>query len=289
MDVVTTVGRDWWSWSSAHGGRLASLALGAARGAAGTGHTPRSLTVNFLSAVTDEPLLLRPVPVRVSRGASVITVESEHRGTRPLLATATFGAPREGREVEADAPAAAPEPDECKPLDFLDAHFAVLRNVEMRAVGPLPLSGAPEADLRAWVRYRDGRPLDAEAATVLTDVLPCGVYALADAVFAAPTVDMTLHYAPGAETPPASPWALCRIRTRRAANGWAVDDSEVRDAEGRLLVLGRQSRRLLERTTGQGGLERTGHDAPPPPVTNSPGAAGTVPTAPVTNSPGAAG
>ncbi|MFD7169295.1 thioesterase family protein [Streptomyces violascens] len=247
MDVVTTVGREWWSWSSAHGGRLASLVLGAARGVAGVDHTPRALTVNFLSAVGEEPLRLRPAPVRISRGASVVSVDSEHQGGRPLTATATFGAAREGWSVTDTAPVTMPQPEACKPIESLDTHFAVLRNVELRVIGPLPLSGAPDAELTSWVRFRDDRPVDAEASTVLSDILPCGVYAMADAVFAAPTVEMSLHYAPGSDTAPDSPWTLCRIRTRRASDGWAVDDSEVRDSDGRLLVLGRQSRRLLTR------------------------------------------
>ena len=48
------------------------------------------------------------------------------------------------------------------------AEFA--RHLEIRpATTARPLAGGEQAELVAWMRFRDDRPLDAEAATVLTD------------------------------------------------------------------------------------------------------------------------
>ena len=95
------------------------------------------------------------------------------------------------------------------------------------------------------MRFRDDRPLDAEAATVLTDALPPALFATWTTPRPVPSVELTVHFGTALDDAPGAGWALVRIRAEHAGNGWAMDDAAVWSQAGRLLALGRQSRRIL--------------------------------------------
>lgn len=117
--------------------------------------------------------------------------------------------------------------------------------MELRPAGPdLPLAGGDRAELLSWVRFLDDRPLDAPAVVTLTDVLPPALYAVWDAPRPVPSAELTVHFTDALDEKETlrTGWALVRIRTDHAGAGWAVDDSAVWAADGRLLALGRQSR-----------------------------------------------
>ncbi|HEX3200410.1 MAG TPA: hypothetical protein VHW42_00535 [Actinomycetes bacterium] len=141
--------------------------------------------------------------------------------------------------------------------------------------GPRPRPGGEQAELVAWMRFRDDRPLDAEAATVLTDALPPALFATWTTPRPVPSAELTVHFGTALDDGPGAGWALVRIRAEHAGSGWAMDDAAVWSHAGRLLALGRQSRRILPpwpdhpqqpttipfRTRGQGGDRdaRPGH------------------------------
>lgn len=77
---------------------------------------------------------------------------------------------------------------------------------------------------------------------VLVDAMPPALYVGTANPVVVPTVDLAVSFA---EAPAAWGWVLLRISTRTAAGGWCVDDTEVWDRAGRLLVQGRQTRRIL--------------------------------------------
>ncbi|MFD1661802.1 thioesterase family protein, partial [Streptomyces caeni] len=115
--------------------------------------------------------------------------------------------------------------------------------VEIRPAGPgRPLGGGERAELLAWVRFADGRTLDAGAVVTLTDVLPPGLYARWRSPRPVPTAELTVHFADAPDDAAPEGWALVRMRTAQAGGGWVVDDSEVWSADGRLLALARQAR-----------------------------------------------
>jgi acyl-CoA thioesterase len=124
------------------------------------------------------------------------------------------------------------------------AEFA--RQLEIRpATAARPLAGGERAELVAWMRFRDDRPLDAEAATVLTDALPPALFATWTTPRPVPSAELTVHFGTALDDAPGAGWALVRIRAEHAGNGWAMDDAAVWSQAGRLLALGRQSRRIL--------------------------------------------
>jgi acyl-CoA thioesterase len=137
-------------------------------------------------------------------------------------------------------------PDDCPPLALPRGLAEFARQLEIRrATAARPLAGGGRAELVAWMRFRDGRPLDAEAATVLTDALPPALFATWTTPRPVPSAELTVHFGAALDDAPGAGWALVRIRAEHAGSGWAVDDAAVWSQAGRLLALGRQSRRIL--------------------------------------------
>ncbi|CAM5712784.1 putative protein OS=Streptomyces albaduncus OX=68172 GN=FHS32_001851 PE=4 SV=1 [Streptomyces griseoloalbus] len=62
---------------------------------------------------------------------------------------------------------------------------------------------------------------------------------------------MTVHFTDALDDGPAHGGSLVRIRTDHAGGGWALDDSAVWSAEGRLLAAARQARVVRDPVTPQ--------------------------------------
>ncbi|HWH30574.1 MAG TPA: thioesterase family protein [Mycobacteriales bacterium] len=235
--------RTWWSWSGPHGGLLAALALGAARGVVGADRQPQVVSAQFLAAAGDRPLELAATVLRAGGSSDVVRVDTAADGAPVLTSTVTLARPRPGgTRWDGVRPPAARPPQSCEVVDPT-ALVPFAQHVEIRRAGPGPLVGGEAAELLAWVRLRDeDRAVDAEALVVLADALAPGLYGIATAPVPVPTVDLTVTLGPG----PAAPgWTLVRIRTRTAADGWCVDDSDVWAPDGRLVAQARQTRRVL--------------------------------------------
>jgi acyl-CoA thioesterase len=248
--VVLRVDRSWGSGPGSHGGYLASLGLAAMRARlvgpfAGSGRA-RALTVHFLAPVDDRPLVLHTTVEHTGRGATVCSLRGEQAGCLALLGSATFGAPSSGPDEDGTPAPAVPDPDDCPPVALPRELAEFARHLEIRPATPArPLAGGEQAELMAWIRFADGRPLDADAATVLSDALPPALYARWTAPRPVPTAELTVHFGAIQNGPPPAGWALVRIRGEHADAGWAVDDAAVWSRDGRLLALGRQARRVL--------------------------------------------
>ena len=263
-----------------HGGYLAALGLAAMRarlvGELGEDRPVRALATHFLAPVADRPLALHAVVERLGRDAAVCSLRAEQGGALVLVGSATFGASRSGPDHNGSPAPAVPGPDDCPPLALPRRLAEFARQLEIRpATAARPLAGGERAELVAWMRFRDDRPLDAEAATVLTDALPPALFATWTTPRPVPSAELTVHFGTALDDGPGAGWALVRIRAEHAGSGWAMDDAAVWSHAGRLLALGRQSRRILPpwpdhpqqpttipfRTRGQGGDRdaRPGH------------------------------
>ncbi|MDJ0342135.1 thioesterase family protein [Streptomyces sp. H10-C2] len=267
--------RSWWSWAGAHGGYLAALGLTVMRTRLaaqlggqlggqlgedanadadqdqdqGEDRAVRSLTTHFLAPVDDRPLTLSATVERAGRGTCVASFTGEQGGAAALLGSAVFGAPRPGgpsHDGDDSRAPAVPGADDCEALELPLRLAEFARHLEIRpATTARPLAGGDRAELVAWVRFADGRPLDAEAVVVLADTLPPALFARWTTPRPVPSAELTVHFGDALDHGPVGGWALVRIRTEHAGSGWAVDDSAVWAADGRLLGLGRQARRIL--------------------------------------------
>lgn len=236
----------WRSWEGAHGGHVAAVALRAVRERFAGGVRPvRTLTTHFLAPAAAGPLHVSGTAPAYGRRTAACVFSGHQDGEPVVVGSALFGSGRSGTAYDGQPAPDVPGPDDCRSVSLPGRLAPFARQLEIRpATADLPLAGGDRAELLAWVRFLDGRPLDAEAVVTLTDVLPPALYAVWDAPRPVPSAELTVHFTDALDDGGSLPdgWTLVRIRTDHAGAGWAVDDSAVWAADGRLLALGRQSR-----------------------------------------------
>jgi acyl-CoA thioesterase len=240
-----TLDRSWFSWAGPHGGLVAALLLRAASALAGEGRIPRSLTAQFLAAAPEGRPELSARLLREGGSSSVVSAELYgDDGQVAALAVLTSGRGRpSGSSYRAVVAPTVPRPEECARLVLPVEFVPFSQHMEFRPATPQqPLAGGGVAELQAWVRPVAGGRIDAAALTLLADVLPPGLYGATSTPVPVPTVELAVSFT-GAE--PQGEWLLARITTLTAADGWCLDDSEVWDETGQLLVQARQTRRVL--------------------------------------------
>ncbi|MFF7209848.1 acyl-CoA thioesterase [Streptomyces sp. NPDC008238] len=257
-DGTFRIDRSWWSWNGAQGGYVAALALAAMCDdlAARTGERPpvRTLGAHFLAPVDERPLRLAASPLREGRRTSVSSVTALQDGSAALTGSAVFGRSEPGPAHAATPAPAVPGPGVCPPLTLPRSLAAFAAHLEIRPAGDArPLAGGERAELTAWMRFADGRPLDPQALVVLADALPPALFAVWTEPRPVPTAELTVHFTDVLDAGPARGWALVRSRTEHAGGGWAVEDSAVWAEDGRLLALARQARAVRDFRPGRRG------------------------------------
>ncbi|MER6283197.1 acyl-CoA thioesterase [Streptomyces sviceus] len=203
----------------------------------------RTLTTHFLAPAAAGPLLVSGTAPVSGRRTAACVFSGQQDGLPVVVGSAPFGSGRSGTSYDGQPAPDVPGPQDCRAVR-LPGHLAPFaRQVEIRpATSDLPLAGGDRAELPGWIRFADGRALDAGAVVILTDVLPPALYAVRRSPRPVPSAELTVHFTDALDEGVGDGWTLVRIRTDRAGAGWAVDDSAVWAADGRLLALGRQSR-----------------------------------------------
>jgi hypothetical protein len=152
-----------------------------------------------------------------------------------------------GPVVEGPPAPVVPAAGECEPFSLPVDLVPFGQNVEIRpATGTLPLAGGNLAELVAWIRIPLPGLTAAETFIVLPDALAPALYGILTTPVPIPTADLAVHLTSDADRADPSAWHLVQIRTETAHDGWSVDGSTVWDADGRLMALGRQARRVLD-------------------------------------------
>ena len=149
------------------------------------------------------------------------------------------------RSIDPPAPAAGRPHDHAEfriPPEFVPfAEYTEIRPVTANR----PFGGADDAELTAWIRLTDGdEPVDELRTIVLADALAPSYAAVMTDIAAVPTLELTVHLHPtDDDRPRSSPWALVRATTPRAtADGWATEQIEMWDEDGRLVASAFQHR-----------------------------------------------
>ena len=233
----------WLQGRTAYGGISTALAVAAAQAASDTPLPPlRSAQVSFIGPATGR-LVFRPQLLRA--GTSVVTMAVDVEGEAGLavrVALVFAQARASGVEhVRVQRPPAPPW-SACPELDISGAPFApaFTANFQFRpAGGAMPLSGAADPELLLWVRHRDASGVDPVLALVaMADALPPAVFTALRAPAPASSVnwsfDLVAPVVPG-------DWFLLRSTSEHAADGYSAQAMQVWDADGRLVMLGRQS------------------------------------------------
>jgi acyl-CoA thioesterase len=240
------IDRSWWSWSGVHDGHVAALGLEAMGAALGDPGPVRAFSLTFLSHVDDRPLVLTPTVERSGLNTSVASLRGAHGSDAVLLAQATFGGVCPGPDY-ADVPIPdVPGPEGCRPLRVPDGLAPFAQHLEARpALRTRPFAGGDRAELMAWLRFADGRPVDEGGLVVLLDAPPPALYATLTTPVPVPTGQLSIDFTDALAGGPVTDWILVRMRTEHAGGGWATDVSSAWTQDGRLLGQARQTRRIL--------------------------------------------
>jgi hypothetical protein len=242
-----------WSIGGRHnGGYLLALVARAALAEAGAGHEhPLAVSVAFASAAPPGPATVTVVPLRLGRGTSVLRARlSGPDGPAPYLeALVTAGRIGDGDPLVPDPlvpgpppPALPPEAD-CPrtPVDSGPLHVPLLGVIAER-LDPATAgfaAGRPSGagELRAWVRFDDGREFDPLALVCVADALPPPSFDVPGLRFGwVPTLQYSV-FVRGVPAP-----GPLRVRTvARSIGAGAVDETcDVWDSADRLVAVGHQ-------------------------------------------------
>ena len=172
----STIPDNWRQGRTAYGGLTAGLSLIAAQNQFPDLPPLRSVVVNFIGPVTEDPVFSSRL---LRQGRNVTSVETEAKIGPGTVATSTFvfGAARESDlSVQCPAPD-APKPADCELFtpefarDFVPVFF---HNFDTRLIaGARPMSGAKEGYIRTWSRHIDPESRSGMASLLtLGDVLP---------------------------------------------------------------------------------------------------------------------
>ncbi|MEE4023895.1 thioesterase family protein [Gordonia sp. PKS22-38] len=240
------IDRSWWGWSGPHGGVIAALAVHVA-GQTAPDATVRALDLRFVGRPDDGEVVLTPTVTPVGRSTRVVDVVIGQRGG--AIATASITVGRVERSGAADiidtSSDDVPRPEDCAPFMIPPEIVPMGGHLDLRPVdGPLPLTGAPEPWMRAWISTLRPMTVDAAYLALLADCLPPAVFPTLTAPMAVPTVAFSMHLAAPSDDPGPAP-ILVHTRNISTSGGWSVDDTTLRDERGRLLAAARQSRRVV--------------------------------------------
>jgi acyl-CoA thioesterase len=242
-----TVDDSWRGWTGPHGGTLAGLLIDVAQRASSREHPVRAADIRFLGRPATGEFTLHATEHLVGRSTTILDVVAEQHGAPVAAATVTLGAPgataipaHSGRPAPAVAPAQDCPlfqlPPEIVPVG---GHFVI-----RPAAGPLPLSGADDAMMCAWIALDPALPLDAPSLAILADALPPGLFPLLTAPVAVPTVTLSVQLHADLSHLGDAP-VLVRAANVSSDHGWSVDDTDIWDSDGVLLATARQTRRVL--------------------------------------------
>jgi len=167
---------DWRQGRTAYGGLTAGLSLAAVQREFTDLPPLRSLMINFIGPITDNPVFKSRL---LRQGRNVTSIETQALIGANVVATTTFifGAAREsGLRVELPAPKAA-SPEDCELFtpefarDFVPAFF---HNFDTRIIaGSRPMSGAKDGYIRTWSRHIDEASREGiDSLVTIGDVLP---------------------------------------------------------------------------------------------------------------------
>jgi acyl-CoA thioesterase len=235
----------------AFGGLLAALSAVALR--QGLALTPplRSLSIQYLAAPAyDTPVVFTPRLLRGGRSVAFAAMDVRQGERLTHHAQATYGND-DGRAPSIPGAVIPPPPiASLDPTRTLSGPLAprFSRYVDYQFVtGPHILQGVPgeTAGERLWMRINDGAPLDEARLCYLMDALYPPAWTAATRPMGMATVDLRYDFIadPTPETAPDG-WAFFEFSLVDLGGGWTVDDLVVRGADGHVLALGRQRRKL---------------------------------------------
>jgi acyl-coenzyme A thioesterase PaaI-like protein len=200
----------------------------------------------FLRPGTPGPAVIRPSVARAGRSTAFGEASLWREGREVMRATAAFatlgGGSGEHPEFVGITPPDLPPPGECVGMaPGALPGISIADQLEYRAAGlPGWLRGEPTGEPSAefWMRFRDGRPPDLNALSMLVDAAAPVVLEIGAT---STTIQLTVHL----RAHPAPGWLACRTTTNHVSGGYHEEDFEIWDSAGTLVAQSRQLGLLL--------------------------------------------
>jgi acyl-CoA thioesterase len=213
---------------------------------------PRSLTVHFLRPPTPGPIVVRPVLERSGRMLSTVTARLEQEDRLIALGIGAFAGPQPGERFDgAPMPEVEPADPDRPPLPPLPGGawppFTNHLSMQWR-FGDRPLTRAERGETGGWMALREPRPVDALSLCVFADAWFPTPFALLERLYAAPTIDLTIHFRAPLPLPDVP--ILGRFRTTHIRDGYFEEDGQLWTPDGTLVAQSRQLGLLLEPAGG---------------------------------------
>lgn len=232
--VSAGIPADWMQGRTAFGGITAALALAATRRSLPDLPMLRSMQVSFLRPITDQVEFVVTL-IRAGRAASFVQVDCFSEGKIGARVNFVFGAARETRYVHDYTPSPSlPAPETCPHMARRASGPAFAGKFEARVVeGDEPVSGSDRPESIVWSRLIARDDVTPEIALICNaDNLPPAAMATFTEPAPVSTITWSLDIA---RMPSHTDWLSIRSTSKQAAEGYSVQDMELRDREGLLV------------------------------------------------------
>jgi len=199
------------------------------------------LSTSFINRCMPGPIDLQTEIVHQSRGFDRIAARLIQDGTERVRMMGTFAeVATECRMTRYEKePLVLPDFEKCVALPPIPKYTLFDRmDIRLDPVCAGWMKGEPSerSELRGWIRFKDGRPVDLEAIVLMADSFPPPVFASQGPVAWVPTLEMMINI----RTLPQSPSLKAVFRTRFVTCGLLESDGELWDETEQLVAISRQ-------------------------------------------------
>lgn len=229
----------WMQGRTAFGGITAALALAAARKSLPDLPDLRSMQVAFLRPILQE-VTFEVTLIRAGRTASFVQVDCVSDDALGARITFVFGAARPSTVVHDFAPVpATPNPDECESLIRRSGAPSFFVNFDAAIIeGDQLISGSDRPELIVWSKLKETAGVSTEIALICNaDSMPPAAMTTFTERAPISTITWSLDIA---HMPQTTDWVWTRTTSKQAADGYSVQDMELRDRDGRLVASAQQ-------------------------------------------------
>lgn len=234
---------DWRQGRTGYGGILSALGVVAASKARHEALPPlRSAQVAFIGPAVGR-LQFQPQVLREGRSVVNIGVDVLADGALAARLMLVFGRARDSAIAHGfGALPPVPGAEACREFRMSEMPFApaFTRNFQMRpAGGAMPISGAAHPELLIWMKHVDATGVDPAVALVaMADALPPAAFTSFTEAAPISSINWSFDLL---EPLPVGEWFLLRSFSQHARDGYSSQDMQVWNAQGQLLMRGRQS------------------------------------------------
>ena len=137
-----------------------------------------------------------------------------------------------------------PDPDDCVSRTDLEQGVVlpIMSRLDVRIHPDHAVAGSGrEAAITGWIRFSDGRPVDAHSLPLFADAFPPPLFSKVGFIGWVPTIELTVHV----RRRPVEGWIRGHFRTTDAAGNRTIEDGWLWDESGALVAVARQVKLVL--------------------------------------------